>query len=156
MATGPAIRYVQYYTDGSAARKAQPTVQLQMELKPKAKKRKKILVRIDPVATLGILVAAVMLIMMISGIFQLRAIQEQSRQMETYVQQLQEENVQVHAEYAAGYDMEEVEKMALALGMVPADQVKQVEITLSAPRSPESEPISLWDSINAFFVGLIA
>ena len=154
MATGPAIRYVQYYTDGSAARKAQPTVQLQMELKPKAKKRKKILVRIDPVATLGILVAAVMLIMMISGMVRLHGVRRQEQRMEAYVQQLQQENAKLEEQYHAGYDPEEIYEMATAMGMIPADQAQHIQVQVTL-QEPEAEP-SGWENFCKFLAGLFA
>ena len=63
------VRYVNFYTVGSAAYKVEPT-QAQQTKKaqlPKPRKARKIRVYVDPMAVLGMTVAFVMLIMMISG-----------------------------------------------------------------------------------------
>lgn len=156
MAQGTTVQYVQFYTAGSAAHKVAPKVHVRTAVQPKAKKQKKIVIRIDPVATLGILVAALMLVLMISGITQLQQSVVQTQTMEQYVQQLQEENEALRAEYTAGYDIEEVEKMALALGMVPAQELAHVNVRLSVPQEPQTQTLSFWDSITTFLTGLFA
>lgn len=156
MAQATTIQYVQFYTAGSAARKVEPTVQVRTAPRPKAKKQKKIIIRIDPVATLGILVAVMMLVLMISGIGQLNQAYQQTQAMEAYVQTLQQENAALQAEYSAGYDIAEVEKMALALGMVPAEDVAHVDVRLSVPQEPQSQNLNLWESVTTFLTGLFA
>ena len=156
MARGTSVQYIQFYTDGSAARKAAPVVPLQTAALPNVKKRKKIIIRVDPVAVLGIVVAVLMLCLMIGGITELRAAQEQTAAMEQYVSELQQENKSLQAEYSAGYDIEEVERMARAIGMVPAEQVTKVPVRLSAPPQPQTESLGFWDSITTFLAGLFA
>ena len=156
MAQGTTVQYVQFYTSGSAARKFEPTVQLQPLARPKPKKQKKIIVRIDPVAMLGIAVAAVMLILMICGINRLCATQNETAIMNSYVQQLRTEKQELQAKYTAGYDIGEVEQMALALGMVQVDQVQQVGVHLSVPQQPQAQKASLWDGITTFLAGIFA
>ena len=156
MAQGTTIQYVQFYTAGSAARKVAPKVQVRTAVKPKAKKQKRIVIRIDPIATLGILVAVMMLVLMVSGIGQLQQARQQTQVMEAHVQQLREENEALRAEYTAGYDIEQVEKMALALGMVPAQELTHVDVRLSAPQEPQTQTLSFWDSFTTFLTGLFA
>ena len=61
-------RYIQFYTDGSAARQLEPKVQPKKKLQqPRRKHQKKIVLHVDLLAVTGILVACVMLIMMLSG-----------------------------------------------------------------------------------------
>ena len=69
--------------------------------------------------------------------------------------QLQAENEALAAQYAAGYDLEAVEQMALALGMVPKEQVEQVSISVSVPQEIVEEP-GLWERIYTFLTGLLA
>ena len=156
MQRGTTVQYVQFYTAGSAARQVTPVVPLRKSAQPKQKTQKKIILRIDPVAALGMVVAVLMLALMISGIFSLRAAQEQTMAMEQYVQALQEEKAALEAQYASGYDIAEVERMALALGMVPSDQAQQASVQLSVPQEPMTQNLSLWDSIGVFLAGLFA
>lgn len=156
MAQATTIQYVQFYTAGSAAQKIEPKVQVRTAPRPKAKKLKKIVIRIDPIATLGILVAVMMLALMIGGIGQLNQAYQQTQAMEAYVQTLQQENAALQAEYSAGYDAAQVEKMALALGMVPAEDVPHVDVRLSVPQQPQSRDLSLWESFTTFLTGLFA
>ena len=156
MARGTTVQYVQFYTAGSAARQVTPVVPLQKTAQPSKRKYKKIVLRVDPVAALGMVVAVLMLVLMISGFSQLQAAQAQTVAMEQYVQQLQAENAVLEAEYTAGYDAHEVEQMALALGMVPSSQVQHVNVQLSAPQEPAVQTLSFWDQIGVFLAGLFA
>lgn len=154
MARKPDIQYVRYYTDGSAARQVAPLSSVKKALLPKPRKLKRRNVYIDPVATLGIVVAVCMLVMMAVGIFQFRAAQQEAWAMEQYVQQMQTENQTLTDTYEAGIDIAEVERSALALGMIPKEQAQQVTIQLSAP--PAAEPVGVWERIGMFLTGLFA
>jgi len=156
MQRGTTVQYVQFYTAGSAACQVTPVVPLRKTAQPKPRTHKKLVLRIDPVAALGMVVAVVMLALMISGIVNLVAVQEQTAVMEQYVQSLQEENAALKAEYTAGYDVAEVERMALALGMVPCEQAQQVTLQLSVPQEPVTQNLSFWDRIGVFLAGLFA
>ena len=155
MARQPDIHYIQFYTDGSAARKIQ-TAQPQKAVvaKPRPRKQKRIVVRIDPIATMGILVAALMLVLMAVGVAKLRTAQQEVLVMEQYVNSLQEENASLGNIYETGYDMQAVEDMALALGMVPKEQAPNTLVVYSVPQ--EVIQLSLWDRITVFFAGLFA
>ena len=155
MAAKHDIRYVQYCTDGSSARKLAPAYPgAKPEKLPKAQKQKKLLIYVDPVAIAGIVVAAMMLLMMVIGIGSYNAAQQQTAQMESYVARLQAENDALTHSYASGYDLEEVEKMALALGMVPQEKVEHVSIEVSVPQIGQKP--SPWEQFTTFLAGLFA
>ncbi len=149
------VQYVRYSTDGSAARQflpVYPKKQRTAIAKPHRQTRTRIY--IDPVAILGIAVATCMLIMMVAGVFQFRAAQAQAESMESYVTSLQAENKALENTYVTGYDLDEVEKTALALGMVPEDSVKQVSISVTVPQPEEN--VTVLEHIGIFLAGLFA
>ena len=93
------VQYVQYYTDGSAARKVESPVPQAAPRKARAKKQKRIVIPVDPVSILGILVAAVMLVLMVVGYTQLQNTQQEVQTMEQYVSTLRRENAALQEEY---------------------------------------------------------
>ena len=99
------IRYICYYTDGSAARQLEvkPPVRKKVQ-PPKARPLKKLVVRIDPVAVGGIVISAILLIAMLVGSFQLYALRQQAQQMRQYANYLSEQNASLSATYESGYD----------------------------------------------------
>lgn len=155
MARYPDVRYVQFYTAGSAARKLEIPTPFKTERKPKVRKQSKAVVRIDPLAALGVATAAVMLILMLVGLVRLQAAKQEYAVMEQYVESLQAENKTLQQAYDSGYDIEEVERTALALGMVPAEQVQQIPIQVSVVET-EPETVGFWDRVSAFLTGLFA
>lgn len=156
MARKPDIQYVRFYTGGSAARQVEPkTPSHPRKAKtPSPRKQQEVRVFVDPVAIGGIIMAVVMLVLLAAGVIGLVNSYTEAGQMEQYVAYLEEENRQLQNTYASGYDLEAVEELALALGMVPADQVEQIPITVTVPQAPQ-EP-TLWERICDFFAGLFA
>ena len=128
MANKSEVQYIRYYTAGSAARELAPLVSPKPKAMPKPRKQKRIIVHIDPIAILGVVTALVMVCVMVFGLIRLNQAQERAAAMNAYVQQLTAENAAMEQQYAQGYDLEDVEKTALALGMVPADQVSHVQL----------------------------
>ena len=128
MAINSDVHYVRYYTAGSAARELAPQVPLRTNKAPKTRKQKKTLIYIDPVAIIGVLTAVVMVVVMILGVVQLNQLKSEAAVMQDYVLNLKAENEDMATQYRAGYDLAEVEKTAIALGMVPAEQVTHVQI----------------------------
>ena len=147
MAQHPDVQYIRYYTDGSAAKKVAPIVPLHTIRLPKIKKIKKLVLRIDPVAICGIVMAAVMLILMTVGAVQLHSARQELETMSTYVETLQ-------TTLSEGYNIAEIERTALALGLVPREQVKHVQVELPAVET-EEEPNS-WEQFYTFLAGLFA
>ncbi len=125
------ILYVNFYTDGSAARKIAPAFP-ETQRKPKPVRPKKIVLHLDPVAVLSLVVAVALLVMMAVGLTRFQQARAEAQRMESYVQQLTAEKEALEGEYAASVDLEEVEKTALALGMVPKEQVPSYEIHIDA------------------------
>jgi hypothetical protein len=155
MAQRTDIQYIRFYTEGSAARKIAPAVDLRKTIRlPKIRKHKKTTFFIDPIAIAGIVMAAVMMILMTVGIAQLVDTRDQLQTMTSYVDTLQQENTSLKATYAEGYDLEAVEKTALALGLVPKEQVQHIAIRVPAEEIT-AEPSS-WEQFCTFLTGLFA
>ena len=157
MAQKPKIQYVgQFYVHGSEAR----ALQLEEERK-KAKARRPLarlqqveLIYVDPVAVVSIAVAFVMLATMITGALALKADWAEYEQMSTYVSHLNKQNARLEKEYREGYDLADIESKALALGLVPADQLKTRTVTVTMPVE-EPEP-SRVDQIRNYFEDMFA
>ena len=159
MARKPDIQYVgQFYTHGSEAR--QPALKPQLKpaaLKaPKFLRQEKVEVQVDPVALASTVVAVAMLILMVVSCFQYVGAVRAYEEMESYVVELQDTNARLNHDYYTSehFDLEYVEKTALALGMVPAEQVQTVQIQVAVPQ-PEAEP-TFWDDVRWFVEGLFA
>ncbi|MBO5954057.1 MAG: hypothetical protein J6Q53_08105 [Oscillospiraceae bacterium] len=154
------IQYIQYYTDGSAARQLEPkTPRKRKSAPPKVRRQKKQqVIYVDPLAMCGIVVSAVMLVLMIVGSVQLYTAQQQAVQMENYVYSLQEKNAVLTHTYETGYDLEQVKNSALALGMVPVEQVQTITIVVDQPEEEINQEVHLsyWERTCAFLEGLFA
>ena len=150
------IQYVQFYTQGSAARQVTPAISRDTGALPKMKKRKAKCICIDPVAIFGMAVAVCLFVMMMVGVAQLNKEQERTAEMEQYVQMLTQENAVLQAQFDAECDLEAIAETALALGMVPAEKVALTVISVELPETPEPETITLWERIGTFLSGLFA
>ena len=128
MAQQAQVQYIRYYTAGSAARELAPEIRQQPKAAPRPRKAKRAVLYIDPVAILGIATAVFMLVCMLVGLVQLNETYRQRDELSGQVQQLIEKNESLRTQYNEGYDLEQIEKTALALGMVPAEQVAHVSI----------------------------
>ena len=154
MARQPDIQYIRYVTEGSAARKVAPVVPLKTMRLPRIKINKRITLHIDPLAFAGIFMSAVMIVLMAVGVMQLNQAQIQLQNMESYVQELEQENVQLRDTFEQGYDVDQIERTALALGLVPKEQVEHISVRVVQPSS-EQEPEG-WEKIGIFLAGLFA
>lgn len=156
MARKNEILYVNFYTDGSAARKIAPAFPAaKPRKKAAAKRQEKLLIHVDPVAVCSLVVAVVMLVMMSVGLTSLQNARADMLAMESYVQQLNAENKQLNEEFSQKVDLEEVEKTALALGMVPSQQVQATPITVSMEQEPVAQE-TFWTQVTAFLTNLFA
>ena len=156
MARTTEIRYINYYVSGSSAYcvEPQPQPKKKQTALPNQRRKKKIVIHVDPVAILGICVAAIMLVVMVVGTFRLNAAQQEAQRMSDYVTYLQEQNVALRAEYEQAYDPEEIRQIALARGMIPASEAQQVYIQVNVPQQ-EQVPTA-WESFVTFLTGLFA
>ena len=73
--------------------------------------------------------------------------------MESYLEQLTAENERLTEEFDSQVDLETVEKTALAMGMVPKDQVKSVNIQVQEIHIEEPQQ-SFWDQMYAILTNL--
>ena len=147
------VRYISYYCAGSSALKVAPAVPQKKLAIPRKNKVKKRVFFVDPVAYAGIGLAMVMTISMLVGFVSLNAAQQEELAMASYVETLRQENKELTETFEAGYDLAEVEEVALALGMVPAEQLQKVIIEDVEPvQEPEqSKWNNFWTSIVDFF-----
>ena len=127
-------QYVQYYTAGSAATKFAPVIPLNPTALPRTKVQQKPLrIYLDPVALLGTVVAVSMLIAMMVGVFTLKSEQAKTATMVEYVESLRVENEALRTQYAEKCNLAEIEEAALALGMVPKEEVTHTLIQVEMP-----------------------
>ena len=150
------VRYVNFYTAGSSALKVAPVIPLEtLELPRRAKKKaKKFVLYVDPVAVTGIVMATVMTILLAVGFVQLSNARQEEIAMAAYVDSLQQQNQELAAEFEAGYDLDQVEEVALALGMVPQEQLQKITVkTVEPAEEPET---NTWNNFWTSFVDLFA
>lgn len=156
MGRNPEIRYINTYVSGSAAYQLEPGLpQQKKQVKlPRPRREEKKVIRLDPVAIMGIIVAVVLLVLLVAGFARLEAAQAEARTLNAYVSALQEQNRKLQDTYASGYDLEEIREIALAMGMVPADELRHIQTELVIPPQPE-EP-DAWEALCTFLTGLFA
>ena len=157
MARKPDIQYVtQFYSYGSEAKvlELKPAKKKQKATLPKAVPQQKIQLRFDPVAWAGILTAVVLVVLMALSVQSYLDACAEYEAMTGYVISQQNTNVLRRQEYAASYDAEDIREKALALGMIPAEEVMVYTIN---PVIPEMEPKTpWWEDISWFLKGLFA
>ena len=155
MARSNDIQYVRYYTFGSAAQELELPEKKKAHPKPKVKKEQAALplIKLDGLSTVGLAVAAIMLVCMIVGAIQVSRINAEAQELKLYVAQLEVRNADLQAEYDSGYDLAQVQIAAESMGLVPADQVQH--ITVSVPESAQDTDLSWWqqllEQIQGFF-----
>ena len=155
MARQTEVRYISYYMVGSAACQVEPFDYRKKEVKlPKQRKKKKIVLYVDPMAVLGIVVAFTMFVLMIAGIVRLSILTNDAQRMGEYAATLQVQNDALRQTYEAGFDLEEIRQIAEARGMVSMDQAQHVQIHVSVPQEVQ-EPTA-WESFLTFLTGLFA
>lgn len=155
MARQPEVRYINAYVSGTMAYQLEAPERKKKQVKlPKMRRQKKTVIALDPVAIGGIVVAAAMLVLLLVGFVRLQDARAEVMQLQDYVSSLQQENETLQDTYASGYDLEEIEKIALAMGMVPSSEVTRISVSVTVPyEEPES---TAWESFCAFLTGLFA
>ena len=152
----PDIQYIgQFYIHGSEAqelaRKEQEKrarTQLPLFRQQRVKK-----IVVDPVAVAGIAVAVMMMVVMIVGAISIHNAWTQYGKMDAYVKVLTAENTALEQEYRAGYDPADIREKAVALGMIPLEEVEPIRIRVRVPE-PETEP-TWWEDMIWLLDGLI-
>ena len=156
MAVRTDIQYVQYYVDGSAAKKTAPKTETKHAATPKTRKVKRKVVVIDPVAVIGVVATVCMLVIMAVGFVRYQNVQEQTNRMNLYIQQLQQQNTELQQTYENGYDLDQIQEIADALGMIPAEDAQQIQVQVQIPQEAPVEEMTLWESFTTFLAGLFA
>ena len=155
MAMQPEIRYINAYVSGTAAPQPEKRPQKKTATQlPKIKRQPKYLVPVDVVAMGGILAAVVLAVMLVVGLVQMNQAQEQANMYREYAMTLQEQNAQLQDTYLSSYDLDEIRDIALAMGMVPAEEVPHLQMQVTEPQV-EQQPTA-WESFWAFLVGMFA
>lgn len=157
MAQKPKIQYIgQFYVHGSEARALELEEQRKQAKarRPLARLQQVELIYVDPVAVLSIVVSVIMLATMLTGVLALKEDWAAYEQMATYVSYLNRQNAELAKEYREGFDLVDIESKALALGMVPRDQLVNRTVTVTVP---EKEPeMSRVQQIKTYFEDMFA
>lgn len=155
MARKTEVQYVNFYSAGSVAYKYEPVLERKPKAQlPKPRRAKRIRVFVDPVVVLGIFMVLVMLVMTVSGVLRLGEIRQRENQMQAYVQQLQQKNEKLEADYQASYDANEIYEIATAMGMIPASEAEHIRLQVNVAE-PQPDP-SGWENFCSFLAGLFA
>lgn len=153
----PKIQYIgQFYVHGSEAR-ALELLEEKKQAKtklPLAKLEAVERIYLDLVALVGIAVAVFMLVVMVFGAIQLQKDWARYEQIADYVTDLRTENARLTQAYRSGYDLEDIEMKALAMGLVPKSELETITMTITRP---EIQPELTWDQkVVRFWNGLWA
>ena len=154
------ILYVNFYTGGSAAHKIElapprPSYPEPTPAAPKARPKQRIVIHVDPLAMASIVVSAVLMVLMVVGTLTLTDAHAQETRIAASLQVLEAENARLQAEFDELYDPAAIEEAALALGMVPVDQVEHRTIQVVPVEEIPEEP-GFWEQVQDFFEGLFA
>ena len=155
MASQIDIRYIDFSTEGNAARKFAPAPKNSQVQLPEAKRRNRRVLFIDPLAVIGVVVAVCMLVLMGVGMFRLQAAENRNMQMAQYVESLTEKNTALREEFNEVCDLDQIRQLALALGMIPKADAPQTGISMYIPEETVETP-SLWEQFGIFLAGLFA
>ncbi len=151
MVQKPEIQYVgQFYVYGSEA--PQPKKKKEEVLLPKERKVRLHRVYIDLTALLGIAAAAALTVALVMGGIRLNTLWKEHNRMQDYVTSLRLDNAALQHTYRTSYNLEDVEKMAGELGLVPESEVETRYIRVTVPE--HKHKWTLWENIQWFFEGL--
>ena len=145
MARKPDVQYIRFVTDGSAARVAEQVPVRAKTRLPKLRKKAKAkasAIYLDPLAFVGILLSCVMLVLMVVNCVQLQDYQAKANAMDDYVDSLIEENARLNDKYRSDISLEDIEEKAVALGLVPIEQVRRITVNVErTDELPEASPM---------------
>lgn len=150
-------RYIRFYTEGTAAYKVEVEQPVRKTSLPKPKKRTVYVFPVDPVAIGAVVLSVVMLVVMFNAVAMLDAERAELQKLTDYLYELESENTVLEAKYQSQVNLEEVEERALALGMVPLEEVRHITIQVDPVEEvPIEEESSVWEKICTYFEGLFA
>lgn len=136
MANRKPVQYVQYYTEGSAARKLEvlPPQKPKAAPRPRKARKPKYVLYVCPVALVGILAAAVLLIAMAVGSVRLYNAKQLEARMADYVAHLEWDNSLKKTRYEDSLDLDKIYRDALAFGFISQELVPHLEIPVETPQ----------------------
>ena len=151
------ILYVQFDSEEDLAMKPKQPKPFGTTLKflMDGDRKKKLVIRLDPVAMFGTLVALAMLVCMVVGMIHLQNLRQENAQLQGYVQQVRDENQQLRTKYQEGYDLETVREEALAMGMIPSQDAMQAQLSMEICKE-QPENVNVLDQVYAFLTGPFA
>lgn len=137
------IQYIRYYSAGSAAARLElpelPKEVRKPAPKPKKTARTKPVLVMDRMAFIGIAVTVVMLLLFAVGIIQTAFINHELTQTLAQVEQLRRENETLKAQYDEVLDLEQIRIAAETMGMVPAEQVPHIQVSVHVDEPAEEQ-----------------
>ena len=163
MARKADIQYVHHsYTAGTAAKKVAQKAEAKEHKKkpiplfepPVLEPDQKIHIAVDPLSLSATVVAVILVVMMVVSLFQYSAAHQRNVALQEYAYILSDENIRLEEKYQAGFDLEEIQVQAQALGMIPVEEAQTITVSGSIP-VPEAEP-TLWARLGLFMSGLFA
>lgn len=157
MVQKPKVQYVgQFYVHGSEARKLELEQQKQKARanRPMARLQQIEVIYLDPVAVAAIAVALFMLAVMLIGAVQLRSDWAEYHRVGEYLSELNGRNATLSRELRAGYDLEDIQIKAAALGLVSKSEAQRMTVSVTVPE-PEPE-VSQIQRVREFLEGLFA
>ena len=75
-------------------------------------------------------------------------------ELQEYVYTLSDENVRLEQKYRSGFNLDEIEAEALALGMIPIEEAQTITVSGFVP-AHEAEP-TRWERVQLFMSDLFA
>ena len=140
-------RYVRFYTFGSTAVKVvdpRRTAKLPKYRKPEKRKP----IPFDPVAFAGNIVAVLLAVLMVVGLFQVTAANAQVRELQTQLIALEQQEQMLLDKYYGSFDLEEVRVAAESMGMIPVEEANRVQVRVPT-QSVQVQSASWWDTMLA-------
>lgn len=154
MTQKPEIQYVgQFYVYGSEAKEAALKDKIAKFRLPKPKMEKIQKIYVDPVATVGIVVALILLVTMAVGAVKLKESMDHYAVVQNYLTEVKRENARIEHEYHRSFDIEHIQSAAEGMGMIPAGEAKTIKLKVTMPE-PKAEP-TVWDNFLWFVRGLV-
>lgn len=164
MARQPDIQYIQMYNYGSTARKLEPQApakKKRYELPTPGARSARNLQRkeetgivLDPLSVCAVAVAAVLLVCLLLGMLQVGTLNSRRQELEGYISTLQSQRADLQRTFDESYDLQQVERRAREMGLVPAAQARHVAI--EAPTFETVEEPGFWAKTKAMFSELFA
>ena len=158
MARQPDVQYIQMYNYGSTARKLAPLPQNRKgkyqlpEQQPVRQQVKQPV--LDPLSVCAILVAGVMLVAMLIGMFRVGELTGRRQELQQYVGVLQEQRADLQKTFESSYDLQQVESRARQMGLVSGAEVTHVQ--MGAVNLESQQEAGFAERMNALFDELFA